>query len=71
MAINYELKERILNLILNFKGSFTLEELFEVLRKENILKYKNKEQIIDTIDYIFESSLIEHIPFSDRYVVVS
>jgi len=65
-----QLKEKVLNLILSLEDSFTIESLFESLRKENIMDDKNKEQIIDIVDNFLESNLIEHIPFSDQYFVV-
>lgn len=65
-----QLHEKVLNLILSFEDSFTLEELFEVLRKENIMDDKNKEQIIDSVDIFLESPIIEHIPLSDKYYVI-
>lgn len=70
MVNKQQLHEKVLNLILNFEDSFTIEKLFEVLRKENIMDDKNKEQIIDIVDNLLESSLIEHIPLSDKYYVI-
>ena len=70
MVNKQQLHEKVLNFILTFEDSFTLEKLFEVLRKENIMDDKNKEQIIDIVDNLLESPLIEHIPLSDKYYVI-
>ncbi|MBR5227871.1 MAG: hypothetical protein IKV94_04445 [Clostridia bacterium] len=65
-----QLHEKVLNFILSFEDSFTIEKLFEVLRKENIMDDKNKEQIMDIVDNLLESPIVEHIPLSDKYYVI-
>ncbi len=70
MKKRQELYKTILNLVLGFKEPFTLEELYKTLREKKILTDKNKKQVVNTIDTIFESPFIKSVPFTNKYHVI-
>ena len=70
MKKRQELYTRILNLVVDFKEPFTLEELYKTLREKKILTDKNKKDIVDTIDKVFESPFIKSVPFTNKFLVI-
>ncbi len=69
MSNKKQLNDKVLNFVLTFEDSFTVEQLFGVLREANIMDDENKEQVIDIVDNLMESSIIQHVPLSDKYFV--
>lgn len=61
--------EQVRNVILSINGEFTIEELIAKLANENIFVDGRKDKVLDIVDEYLETSIINHIPYTDKYYV--
>ena len=64
-----DVRQHVLDKILSFEGFFTVEDIWEKL-KEKVDIQKNKGEILDALDDIFQTSCsIRQVPFTNKYYV--
>lgn len=64
-----DVRQHVLDTILSFESFFTVEDIWEKL-KEKVDIQANKEEILDVLDDLFQTSCsIKQVPFTNKYYV--
>jgi len=61
------IKQQVVNTILSFEDPFTLNDIYESLKRKDINIEENRGVISNTINVILSSILIKHVPLTNKY----
>lgn len=69
MKYEITLVNQVRTTIFSMYGDFTIEDIIKKLYQAEILTEENKNEVLGIINELLESSLIKHIPFSNKYYI--
>ena len=69
MEYEITLVNQVRTAIFSMYGDFTIEDIIKKLYQTEILTEENKNKVLEIINELLESSLIKHIPFSNKYYI--